>query len=175
MAVSRTLIKATGVHGLSSAEVMAQSNDMLATESLESMFVTVFYGILDLETGRIDYTNAGHNPPYVLHADGTVETVPTAGNMALGAFEGLPYKSGELTLEKGDTLVMFTDGVTEAENDVHEQLGEARLEALLPNYATASAAGMVEGIRSLVHNFAGEAPQSDDVTVLVIRRKNDNE
>ena len=175
MAVSRTLIKATGVHSLSSAEVMAQSNDMLATESLESMFVTVFYGILDLETGRIDYTNAGHNPPYVVHPDGSVEALPTAGNMALGAFEGLPYKSGELTLEKGDTLVMFTDGVTEAENEVHEQLGEARLEALLPNYATASAAGIVEGIRSQVHNFAGEAPQSDDVTVLVIRRKNDNE
>ena len=174
MAVSRTLIKATGVHNLSSAEVMVQANDMLATESLDSMFVTVFYGILDLETGHVDYTNAGHNPPYVLHSDGSVEAVPTAGNMALGAFEGLPYKSDELTLEKGDMLVMFTDGVTEAENENHEQLGEARLEALLPNYATASAAGMVEGIRSMVHNFAGEAPQSDDVTVLVIRRKSDN-
>ena len=171
MAVSRTLIKATGLHNMSSAEVMRQANDMLATESLDSMFVTVFYGVMDLESGRIDYTNAGHNPPYVLHSNGTVEALPAQGNMALGVFEGMSYTSSELTLMPGDTLVTYTDGVTEAENEAHEQFGETLLETLLPNYATASAAGLVEGIRSQVHNFAGEAPQSDDITVLVVKRK----
>jgi len=171
MAVSRTLIKATGMHNLSSAAVMKDANNMLASESLDSMFVTVFYGVMDLETGRIDYTNAGHNQPYVLHPDGVVEKLPTQGNMALGAFEGLPYTSGEVTLAPGDILVTYTDGVTEAENESHEQFGEEALETLLPNYVTASAAGMVEGIRSQVQNFAGEAPQSDDITVLVIKRK----
>jgi sigma-B regulation protein RsbU (phosphoserine phosphatase) len=171
MAVSRTLIKATGMHNLSSAAVMSEANNMLASESLDSMFVTVFYGVMDLETGRIDYTNAGHNQPYVLHPDGAVEKLPTQGNMALGAFEGLPYTSGEVTLAPGDILVTYTDGVTEAENESHEQFGEEALEALLPNYVTASAAGMVEGIRSQVQNFVGEAPQSDDITVLVIKRK----
>ena len=144
---------------------------MLASESLDSMFVTVFYGVMDLETGHVDYTNAGHNQPYVLHPDGSVEALPTQGNMALGAFEGLEYKSGELTLAPGDMLVTYTDGVTEAENESHEQFGEETLAALLPNYVTASAAGMVEGIRSQVQNFVGGAPQSDDITVLVIKRK----
>ena len=171
MAVSRTLIKATGMHNLSSAAVMHEANNMLASESLDSMFVTVFYGVMDLETGHVDYTNAGHNQPYVLHPDGSVEALPTQGNMALGAFEGLEYKSGELTLAPGDMLVTYTDGVTEAENESHEQFGEEALAALLPNYVTASAAGMVEGIRSQVQNFVGEAPQSDDITVLVIKRK----
>jgi sigma-B regulation protein RsbU (phosphoserine phosphatase) len=171
MAVSRTLIKATGMHNLSSAAVMHEANNMLASESLDSMFVTVFYGVMDLETGHIDYTNAGHNQPYVLHPDGSVEALPTQGNMALGAFEGLEYKSGELTLAPGDMLVTYTDGVTEAENESHEQFGEEALAALLPNYVTASAAGMVEGIRSQVQNFVGGAPQSDDITVLVIKRK----
>ena len=171
MAVSRTLIKATGMHNLSSAAVMHEANNMLASESLDSMFVTVFYGVMDLETGHVDYTNAGHNQPYVLHPDGSVEALPTQGNMALGAFEGLEYKSGELTLAPGDMLVTYTDGVTEAENESHEQFGEETLAALLPNYVTASAAGMVEGIRSQVQNFVGGAPQSDDITVLVIKRK----
>lgn len=170
MAVSRTMIKAIGMGGCTSAECMATANDMLSSESLDSMFVTVFYGILDMETGIIDYTNAGHNPPYILHRDGTVEVTPTSGNIVLGAFEGMPYKSGTLRLAEGDALVMFTDGVTEAEDPQHAQYGEERLEALLKTLGTADSATIVKAMNDSVTAFASGAPQSDDITTLVIRK-----
>lgn len=169
MAVSRTMIRAIGMQGCSSAECMASANDMLASESLDSMFVTVFYGIIDLETGHVDYTNAGHNPPYILHGDGTLECLPTVGNVMLGALDGMTYKSGETTLKAGDSLIMFTDGITEAENATHEQYGEARLEALLPTLKGESAQTIVERMNGDVSSFVDGAPQSDDITTLVIK------
>lgn len=171
MAVSRTMIKAIGMGGCSSSECMAAANDMLSGESLDSMFVTVFYGILDTETGIIDYTNAGHNPPYIVHRNGSVEVTPTAGNIVLGAFEGMEYRSGTLRLDEGDSLVMFTDGVTEAENPDHAQYGEERLEQLLSTLGGAEAATVVKAINESVHTFADGAAQSDDITTLVMRRK----
>lgn len=170
MAVSRTLIKATGLRGVSSSECMALANDMLCGENVNNMFVTVFYGILDLETGVVDYTNAGHNPPYILHADGSVQVIPAVGNLVLGAMDGMPYQSGTLTLEHGDMLYMFTDGVTEAENVEHAQYCEYRLEQLLATLAGKSCQDVVQTVGQSVHAFAGEATQSDDITQLAIKR-----
>lgn len=170
MAVSRTLIKATGLRGLSSSESMAIANDMLSGESVDSMFVTVFYGVYNVKTGVIDYTNAGHNPPYILHADGTLEVIPAVGNLVLGAFEGMPFKGGSVTLQPGDALVTFTDGVTEAENPDHALYGESRLEALLPTLRGKTSQQIVEAINQSVKDFTQDAPQSDDITTLVIRR-----
>lgn len=170
MAVSRTLIKATGLRGVSSSECMSLANDMLCGENVNNMFVTVFYGILDLETGVVDYTNAGHNPPYILHADGSVQVIPAVGNLVLGAMDGMPYQSGTLTLEHGDMLYMFTDGVTEAENVEHAQYCEYRLEQLLATLAGKSCQDVVQTVGQSVHAFAGEATQSDDITQLAIKR-----
>ncbi len=171
MAVSHTLIKATGQRDLSSCECMKTVNDILCDESVGSMFVTVFYGIYDLTTGSIDFTNAGHNPPYILHADGTVEQLKTACNLVLGAMEDIPYTSGELQLNPGDTLVMYTDGVTEAEDKDHAQFGEDRLEADLAGLKGADSRQIVDTINAKVREFVAGAPQSDDITQLVIRRK----
>lgn len=170
MAVSRTLIKATGMRGITSSECMATVNDMLADESVNSMFVTVFYGIINLETGEIDYTNAGHNPPYIIHGNGQVEEIPTMGNIVLGAFEGMEFRSGKTTLDKGDAIYLFTDGVTEAENSSNEQYGEENLVRLLSKNATSASEEIIQSVTSDVHKFAGEAPQSDDITQLAIRR-----
>lgn len=171
MAVSRTLIKATGIRGLPSNECISTVNNMLCDESVDSMFVTVFYGIYDLNTGMIDFTNAGHNPPYILHADGSVEMLKSECNLVLGAVEGIPFKNESLQLEKGDALVMYTDGVTEAENIDHHQFGETRLEETLAKLKGTTSEEIVTAINAQVKEFAGEAPQSDDITLLVIRRK----
>ena len=171
MAVSRTLIKATGLRDMGSNECMKTVNDILCDESVGSMFVTVFYGIYDLQTGQVDFTNAGHNPPYILHADGTVEMVKSDCNLVLGALEGIDFKNASLQLEPGDTLVMYTDGVTEAENKEQAQFENARLETTLAALKGASSRQIVDTVNARVKEFTDGAPQSDDITQLVIRRK----
>lgn len=170
MAVSRTLIRATGVRGGSPAECIAYSNKLLAAESVDCMFVTVFYGIININTGEINYCNAGHNPPYILKHDGKVEPLPTMGDCMVGAIDGLPYHEATLQLEKGDALVMYTDGVTEAMNIDYQQFGEERLEETLEDVAMHNCQEMVDAIKSDVAAFAGEAEQSDDITVLTLKR-----
>ncbi len=170
MAVSRTLIRATGVRGGSPAECIAYSNKLLAAESVDCMFVTVFYGIININTGEINYCNAGHNPPYVLKHDGKVEQLPTMGDCMVGAIDGLPYHEATLQLEKGDALVMYTDGVTEAMNIDYQQFGEERLKETLEDVAMHNCQEMVDAIKSDVAAFAGEAEQSDDITVLTLKR-----
>jgi len=171
MAVSRTLIKATGLRDLPSAECVSTVNDILCGESVESMFVTVFYGIYDLQTGMIDYTNGGHNPPFVLHPDGAAEELQTESNLVLGAVAGMPFKSGSLLLNPGDALYLYTDGVTEAENMEHSLFGESRLQATLESARGAESSQMIEAVSAKVKEFVDGAPQSDDITQLVIRRK----
>jgi sigma-B regulation protein RsbU (phosphoserine phosphatase) len=171
MAVSRTLIKATGLQEPRTEECMRMANDILCGESVGSMFVTVFYGIYDLETGLVCFTNAGHNPPYVLKADGTVEAVQSPINLVLGAMEGMPFTSSTLQLNPGDALFLYTDGITEAENREHDQFGEPRLEAALAELKGSPSRQIVSTVNAKVKEFTDGAAQSDDITQLVIRRK----
>ena len=171
MAVSRTLLKATGIRDLVSKDCMTSVNDLVCGESVDGMFVTVFYGRLNILTGEIDYTNAGHNPPYVVHASGKVEMVPPQGNMVLGAVENFQYRNDKITLEKGDMLFTFTDGVTEAMNAAGEQFGEERLEKLLAKCGGKTSQETIDTVRAAVAEWAGDTEQSDDVTILVIKRK----
>ena len=171
MAVSRTLIKATGLQGNEPGECMKTVNDILCDESVGSMFVTVFYGIYDLQTGVVNFCNAGHNPPYILRAEGTVEVLKSSVNLVLGVMEGMPFTSETFQLNPGDALVMYTDGVTEAENKEHDQFGESRLEATLTASKGAASKQIVDTINAKVKEFTDGAAQSDDITQLVIRRK----
>ena len=171
MAVSRTLIKATGLRGLSPNESMSIVNDVLCGESVDSMFVTVFYGIYNMKTGEIDYCNCGHNSPFVLKKDGSAKMLDSHINIVLGAFEGTEFQSDKLTLNDGESLVMYTDGVTEAENVNQELFGDALLEKTLGGLTEKSSEEIVRAINEKVHAFAGDAPQSDDITVLVIKNK----
>ena len=171
MAVSRTLIKATGLQDKPTNECMSTVNDILCDESVGSMFVTVFYGIYDLQTGQITFTNAGHNPPYILKADGQVEVVKSPCNLVLGAVPDMPFSCDTLELEPGDTLFMYTDGVTEAENKNHDQFGESRLEEALAECKGADSKHIVDTVNAKVKEFINGAAQSDDITQLVIRRK----
>jgi sigma-B regulation protein RsbU (phosphoserine phosphatase) len=170
MAVSRTLIRATGISGTSPGECITYSNKLLAQESVDCMFVTVFYGIYNTKTGEIVYCNAGHNPPYILKQNGTVEALPMAKNPMVGAIADMTFQEETLQLEKGETLVMFTDGVTEAMNTQNEEFGEDRLMDTLEEVTMHSSQEIIDAVKADVKTFTGEAEQSDDITLLVLKR-----
>ncbi len=171
MAVSRTLIRATGIRGVSAAECMTYSNVLLAKESVNCMFVTVFYGIYNIKTGEVTYTNAGHNPPYLLKANGSLKSLGNSKNIAAGVMEDIPFTEETLQLEPGDTLLMYTDGVTEATDTEEKEYGEARLEALLKQSTQADCQQIIDNVKADVKAFVGEAEQSDDITLLALKRK----
>ncbi|MGN0281159.1 MAG: PP2C family protein-serine/threonine phosphatase [Prevotella sp.] len=171
MAVSRTLLRATGMRGISTNECLDCVNRMLCNESVDSMFVTVFYGIYNVETGVIEYTNAGHNPPYVVHADGKVEPLPMSVNIVAGMFEDFSFTETTMQLEPGDTFVLFTDGVTEAFNTGGEQFDESGLEKTLADVGQKNSHDICQAILDDVVAFAGGEPQSDDITLMAIKRE----
>ena len=170
MAVSRTLIRATGIRGGKPSECIAYSNKLLAAESVDSMFVTVFYGILNVNTGEVTFCNAGHNPPYLMKPDGTVEPLPIMNDPMVGAIDGLDYHDGTLQLEHGDSIVLFTDGVTEAVNKDFEEFGDSRLKKTLEGVTRQSCQQTIETVKADVAAFVGEAEQSDDITILALKR-----
>jgi len=169
MAVSRTLIRATGLKGMAAGECMQYVNNLLCNESVSSMFVTVFYGILNMKTGTLEYANAGHNPPYIIKSDGTLEEVKSTGDIILGCFDNVQFQSRKLQMSPGDCIVLYTDGVTEAFNKEGEEYEEFRLENLLKSFQSQTVEIIVKGIESDVNNFANGAEQSDDITLLALK------
>ena len=169
MAVSRTLLKATALKGIPPGDCLNHVNNLLCTESVSSMFVTIFYGILNLTTGEVIYANGGHNPPYCLRKDGGVEELELTGGIALGIMDDLPYEVKTLTLKPGDGLFLFTDGVTEAFNAADELYSETRLEELLKNIKEKNAEELVKAVVENVHEYSTGVQQSDDITVLSIK------
>jgi sigma-B regulation protein RsbU (phosphoserine phosphatase) len=170
MAVSRTLIRATGIRGVTPSECISYSNDLLAKESANNMFVTVFYGIYNIKTGEVTYTNAGHNPPYLIKAGGTIEQLPFSKDIVVGALDDFQFSEETLQLEHGETLLLYTDGVTEAINVNDEEYGEKRLEETLKDVTQQNCQQIINTVKADVKTFAGEAEQSDDITLLAIKR-----
>jgi len=169
MALSRTLLKATALHGLPPGECLSRVNRLLCRENGSEMFVTVFYGILDAENGILEYANAGHPAPLLLRRSGEVERLPRTGGIALGALEGAEYLARRSRVQQGDTVFVFSDGVTESMTTDGRFFGEERLESALARFAGAPAAEMVEGVVAAVREFAGAQPPHDDLAVLAVR------
>ena len=170
MAVCRTIIRSKGMQCDSAAECLTDSNRILAAYSVDCMFVTVFYAVYHTKTGLVTYCNAGHNPPHLLRADGTIEELPQPKNIIVGAFDGINFVEDTLQLEQGDTLVMFTDGVTEALSPAIEEFGTKRLDNTLASLSGKSSQQIIEAVKSAIKNFADGAEQSDDITMLVLKR-----
>lgn len=169
MAVSRTLLKATALKGLPAGECLNHVNNLLCPESISSMFVTIFYGILDLSTGEVSYANGGHNPPYILRKEGAVEELELTGGIALGIMDDLPYNVKSVNLKPGDGLFLFTDGVTEAFNAADELYSEAQLEEKLRSVTGKSTEEIVKFIANDVHEYSTGVQQSDDITILSVK------
>jgi sigma-B regulation protein RsbU (phosphoserine phosphatase) len=165
MAVSRTLIRATGLKGDSVSECMEYVNNLLCKESVSSMFVTVFYGILNTQTGDVDYVNAGHNPPYILSSDG-IRQVEMTNGLALGVLDDFSFESRKIRLKKGDQLLLYTDGVVEAFNLEEAAYGEEKFENFLNENRSLPVEKIIKNSFSDVNDFVDGAPQSDDITLL---------
>ena len=170
MAVSRTIIRSKGMQGCSAETCMTESNHLLAAYSIDNMFVTVFYAIYNVKTGFISYSNAGHNPPILLRQDGSVSELPVMENTIVGVIDNIEYQKDSLQLEQGDTLFMFTDGVTEATDAAYNEFGVERLGDILSQHSHSNCQQIVEAVKKGVKDFVGETEQSDDITMLVVKR-----
>jgi sigma-B regulation protein RsbU (phosphoserine phosphatase) len=144
-------------------------NRVLASEEVSSMYVTVFYGVLNTRNGHVTYCNAGHNPPYVLRGDGSVEPLAQIGGMVVGLFEDASYEAGHIVLGPGDALFMYTDGVTEATDPAGEEFTTSRLGPCLARCRGLGLDDMIRTVGAEVAAFVGDAPQGDDITMLALR------
>ena len=167
MAVTKTLFRATAGNGGTPGEILARLNTDICRDNESCMFVTFFCGILNIRTGQVDYSNGGHNLPYYLQRDG-VSPLENLGGRALGLVEQSPYASGRMVLRPGDALLLYTDGVTEAMDLSRRLYSDERLEKFLGTNRSSAPRQIIGDLISDVRHFAGEAPQSDDITVLAL-------
>jgi phosphoserine phosphatase RsbU/P len=171
MAVTITLLRAVGHRVGAPDEALARLNAALCRGNDSAMFVTLFFGICDLRTGELEYANGGHPPPYIVRADGGVEELPRAHGVGLGVSERARYERVTATLEPGDALLLYTDGVTEAMSFDEDMFGPERLEGVLARGdGRLSADRLLEDVRAAVWDFAAGAEQYDDLTLLAFRR-----
>ncbi|MDO9538653.1 MAG: SpoIIE family protein phosphatase [Methanocalculus sp.] len=169
MALSRTLVRASTADEPSPASAIIHANRMIFEDSKTSMFVTLFYAILDSRERTLTYVNAGHNPPVFIRGDDASITLLKAEGIALGVLEEIQLETVTVPLHEGDLLVLYTDGVTEAENSSNDLYGEERLEELMGRIRGTTSAEIIASIIEDIRKFAGDAPQSDDITLLVMK------
>ena len=170
MAVSRTLLRAFAQHRASPGECLAYMNSNLAAQSDSAMFTTVFYGILDTRTGELQFANGGHNRPYVLAVNGSPpRPLSEESGPIVGIMDGFGYETYAGRLAPGETLVLYTDGVTEARDNKDEFFGDKRLEDLLAAHSAEPVPQLVTSLHAAVQEFATGVPQADDITVLALR------
>ncbi|MDH3998897.1 MAG: SpoIIE family protein phosphatase, partial [Desulfuromonadales bacterium] len=169
MAITRTLIKTTAQHFDSTAEIMTQVNAMLSADNPNTMFVTLVVGIIDLESGEVRYANGGHNPPVIMKQKNQVAYMKEISGPVVGVIDELEYKELHLTLKPDDALFLYTDGVTEAMNETRVQFGDDRLLEALGEDTALTPETTIHKIMSHVRDHAGDAAQSDDIAMLMIR------
>jgi sigma-B regulation protein RsbU (phosphoserine phosphatase) len=168
MAVTKTLFRAIAPGSATVAEAMSRMNRELARDNERAMFVTAFAARLDLETGELEYVNAGHNPTYRVAAE-AVASLPGPVDPALGAVDAYEYRASRVRLAPGDALLLYTDGIVEARSATDEEFRALRLESYLAGCRDVPAEGVVRGLFGRLDEFVGDAPQYDDVTVLALR------
>jgi sigma-B regulation protein RsbU (phosphoserine phosphatase) len=170
MAMSRTNIRAAALSGRSPSEALKRANELILNDSQADVFLTAIYAILDPATGQLTYANGGHNRPlFIEAATGEVRELSARG-IILGQFEEVDLEEEAVEFSPGDTMILYTDGVTEAINADEQPFGEDRLKAILASNASARAGEIVTAIADAVHSFAESEPQADDFTILAVAR-----
>ena len=170
MSVTCRLFRTMAMHVKSPEKIMASLNDTLTENNESNMFCTAFVGILDLNTGRLEYCNAGHNAPVLMDLSG-VKYMDVEPNLALGLFEGFPYRAQSCTLEKGNTMFLYTDGVTEAENISKELYSDGHLLEVLGKNNGWEPVQITGVIVNDIERYSQGAEQSDDITILCLKYK----
>ena len=171
MMTAKTIIKGLAERGMAVNDIFTEANEKLCDNNESGMFVTAFMGILDVATGCVQFANAGHNPPLLKRADGSFEYLKTRAGFVLAGMEGVRYRAGEITLSPGDRLFLYTDGVTEATSAQNELYGEERLLNFLNQNAATEATALLPALKSNIDAFVGDAPQFDDITMLMLDYK----
>ncbi len=176
MTVAKMVIKtAAQANNVTVDDLLSTANNLLCQENPAELFVTAYVGIMDIYTGSVSYACAGHNPPVKIHRDGTVAFIPVQPKLPLAAWEGTEYPIMHIQLGEGETLVLYTDGVTEATNKENELFGDARLLDVARDLQGLSIHEMIKGIKANVDIFVAEAPQFDDITIVAIRKTSERE
>ena len=171
MMTAKTIIRDLAERGLSVDEIFTIANDKLCENNESGMFVTAWMGKINLKTGTVSFANAGHNPPVVVHSNGECEYLKSRSGFVLAGMEGMRYRANEMTLKQGDRIFLYTDGVTEA-TDVNESLyGEDRLLSYINKNKSLKAEALLSGLKEDIDLFAGDAPQFDDITMLIFDYK----
>ncbi len=165
---AKTQLKGLSETDIPLNEVFIHGNSGLCEGNDAEMFVTAWEGSIDLQTGHVQFVNAGHNPPLVMH-DGKFEYLKSPAGFVLGGMDGIRYKLFELDMSPGDVIYLYTDGITEAENIKEELYGEERLITFLNSNSFAGMEELCDAVKENVDLFAGEAPQFDDMTMLALK------
>ena len=171
MMTAKTIIKDLAESGMPVNEIFTKANEKLCENNESGMFVTAWMGILDITTGKMQFANAGHNPPLIKKADGEFAYLKTRAGFVLAGMEGIRYRVGELTLGEGDRLFLYTDGVPEATNADNQLYGEDRLLAFINQNANMDAKELLPKLKNDIDGFVGDAPQFDDITMLMFDYK----
>ena len=171
MMTAKTIIKDLAESGMAVNDIFTKANEKLCENNESGMFVTAWMGILDLTTGKLQFANAGHNPPVLKRANGAFEYLKTRAGFVLAGMEGVRYRVGELMIYPGDRLFLYTDGVPEATNTENKLYGEDRLLAFMNQNASAEATEFLPALKANIDEFVGEAPQFDDITMLMFDYK----
>ena len=167
MMTAKTIIKDLAESGMAVNDIFTKANEKLCENNESGMFVTAWMGILDIKTGNLQFTNAGHNPPLLKRANGSFEYLKTRAGLVLAGMEGVRYRVGELTLCPGDRLFLYTDGVPEATNKDNKLYGEDRLLEFMNRNSSVKATELLPKLKSNIDEFVGDAPQFDDITMLM--------
>ena len=175
MVIGKTLIKDHTQPGTDLGIVFSEVNNILCESNSEGMFITAFEGVLDLETGEFNFVNAGHEIPFISRKGDSFEPYKIHAGFVLAGMEDIHYQAGSLTLEAGDKIFQYTDGVTEATNAKSELYGMRRLERVLGENSAKTPAGIIPAVRKDIDVFVGNAPQFDDITMLCMEYKGGRE
>ena len=166
----RTLLKGAAIGTHDPGEALQIVNELIQENNDASMFVTVLYAVYDPTTGDLTYANGGHNSPFIFHPDGSSTLLPSTDGVALGILPGLEYQQNSVSLAPNDTLLLYTDGVTEAMNIQDEEFGMERLTETFKDGPPMDPKEVAEAVFDAVREFAGDTSQSDDITCLVLHR-----
>ncbi|MGI9322098.1 MAG: PP2C family protein-serine/threonine phosphatase, partial [Pseudomonadales bacterium] len=171
MMLTRSLLKGLLREVSEPSQVIGPLNEMLVEDNTSAMFVTLFYAVYDPKTGKLDFANAGHNPPLLVHKNGKTELLPMTGGIALGVSSGWEIKEKSLELKPGESVVFYTDGVTEAVDDKDNEFGTDRLGKVPAKIGGADAVALSDAVFEAIKQFTGETPQFDDITCLTLHRR----
>jgi sigma-B regulation protein RsbU (phosphoserine phosphatase) len=171
MALSRSIIRTKALSPeLYPAQVLERANRLIMQDSRAKLFLTACYSVLNTYTGHLIYTLAGHNRPFWLHAETGICEELTGRGTVMGIFEQIELSEHEIDVLPGDSLIFYTDGVTEAMNATYQLFGEERLQAVITANPTATAQAILDAIVEAVNTFTGGAPPTDDLTLFVVKR-----